>query len=504
MTTPVAPAAGSLRIEGVTKRFPGVTALQGVSFEIAAGTCHAICGENGAGKSTLGKIISGLYAPDEGRIVLGGEPITEYSPREALRRGIAMVHQELAFCEQLSVAENLCLADIPREHGFVRFGEMERRAREMLATVGISGMDVRVPIGQLPIAQRQLVQIAAAVSAGARVIVFDEATSSLGQSESDRLQDLIRGLTRAGITCIYVSHRMPEILSLCDAVTVLRDGRHIETGPISQMNETRLIQLMIGRDLASYLPQTAPPAADRPRLVVESLSSPGKLRDISFSVRPGEILGLGGLVGAGRSELAMALFGLDREAKGAIRLNGNPVFPRSPREAIRLGIGLVPEDRKLQGLVLGLTSIHNFSLPNLGWLSRASWVMRTRERAAASAEFARIGLRQSAADRPAAALSGGNQQKIVLARWLAARSSVLILDEPTRGVDVGAKSEIHSLIARLAEEGTAVILISSELPELMALSNRILVLHGGRAVGEIAGSEATEESLLRMMLGDGS
>lgn len=491
-----------LRIESVTKRFPGVTALQDVSFEITAGTCHAICGENGAGKSTLGKIISGLYAPDEGRILLDGDPITEYSPRAALRRGIAMVHQELAFCEQLGVAENLCLAEIPRRRGFVRFGEMERRAREMLENVGLSGMDVRVPIGRLPIAQRQLVQIAAAVSAGARVIVFDEATSSLGQSESDRLQELIRRLTRSGITCIYVSHRMPEILSLCDVVTVLRDGRHIETAPIAEMSETRLIQLMIGRDLGSYLPHSEPPRDDRPRLVVESLSSPGKLHDISFTVRPGEILGLGGLVGAGRSELAMALFGLDRPARGTMQLEGRAVFPRNPREAIRLGIGLVPEDRKLQGLVLGMIGLHNFSLPNLRWLSRAGWMLRKRERTAVGEYFARVGLRATAADRPAAALSGGNQQKIVLARWLAARCDVLILDEPTRGVDVGAKAEIHTLIGRLAAEGAAVILISSELPELIALSHRILVLRGGRAVGELSGSQPTEEALLRMMLGE--
>jgi ABC-type sugar transport system ATPase subunit len=490
----------AVRFEDVRKRFPGSVALDGVTLEIAPGSCHALCGENGAGKSTLGKILAGIHAPDGGRMLIGGEPVRFGGPRDALAAGVGMVHQELAFCDNLSVAENLCLGALPRRGALTDPRETVRQAEAMLAEIA-PDIDVRRPLGALNTAQRQLVQIAAAVGGGARIVVFDEPTSSLSQQDAERLYELIGRLRARGVTCIYVSHRMPEIFRLCDAVSVLRDGRHVDTRPTDQLTESELVRLMIGRPPAEYLPSPPPDAAGAELLRVEGLSSPGRFHDVSFSLRAGEVLGLAGLVGAGRSEVAEALFGLDRAARGAVAVDGKPVRIRTPRQAIRLGIGLVPEDRKRQGLVLPASGVHNTSLPILDRLSRAGWIRRREERALAVEYFTRMRVRTPSPETPVAGLSGGNQQKVVLARWLAARSRILMLDEPTRGVDVGAKAEIHALIAELAGRGSAVLLISSELPELLSLSSRILVLRGGRVAGELHREQATQDRLLRMMAG---
>jgi ABC-type sugar transport system ATPase subunit len=493
-------AEPAVRFEGITRRFPGALALDSVTLEVSAGTCHALCGENGAGKSTLGRILAGIHLPDEGRVLVHGRPVRFASPRQALAAGVGMVHQELAFCDNLSVAENLCLGTLPARRGLVRRGELARRAEAMLAEIGTT-LDVRRRLGELTIAQQQLVQIAAAVGGGAEIIVFDEPTSSLSQVDAERLYELIGRLKGRGVTCLYVSHRMPEVFRLADRVSVLRDGRHVATLAVEGLTEAELVRLMIGRPLAEYFPRHAGAAPGEELLRVDGLSSPGRFEGISFSLRAGEVVGLAGLVGAGRTEVARALFGLPPATGGSIRIEGREVRVLSPGDAIRLGLGLVPEDRKRQGLVPSESALHNITLSILGRLARLTWLRRAAERTLGDEFFDRLRVRASSSDAVVAGLSGGNQQKVVLARWLAARSRVLLLDEPTRGVDVGAKAEIHALIGELAGQGRAVLLISSELPELLSLSDRILVLRQGRLVGELARAEATQDRLLRLMAG---
>ena len=498
----------AVRFEGITKRFPGVQALTDVTLSVAAGSCHALCGENGAGKSTLGKILAGIYAPDEGRLVVNDREARFTGPRDAFAAGVGMVHQELEFCENLSVAENLCLGALPASRGLVDRRAVVRRAREMLAAIG-ADVDVTRRLGELPIAQRQVVQIAVAVGGGARIIVFDEPTSSLSQVEAERLYELIAQLKSRGVTCIYVSHRMAEVYRLCDTISVLRDGRHVATKPASELSEPDLVQLMIGRPVAAYFggnhaAQASAVAEAREELLrVEHLSSDGRFEDVSFSVHAGEVVGLAGLVGAGRSDVAETIFGARPRTEGRVTISGRSSNVRSPSDAIRLGIALVPEDRKRQGLVLSESGRRNTSLPLLDRLSRLTWLKQSEERALVERHFHMLRIRAPDIDAPVAGLSGGNQQKIVLARWLAANAKVLILDEPTRGVDVGAKAEIHALIAELAAKGAGVLLISSELPELLSLSTRILVLRGGRLVGEMAARGATQDGLLRLMAGIG-
>jgi ABC-type sugar transport system ATPase subunit len=486
-----------IRFDGISRRFGGVQALRDVSFTVGSGSCHAVCGENGAGKSTLGKILAGIVRADSGTITLDGSPIRLDNPRDARARGIAIVHQELAFCDNMTVAENLCLGRLPRRGPFVDRASCEARARQLLDAVGAS-IDPRRTMGQLSVAEQQLAQIAGAVGDGARVIVFDEPTSSLDQKDADRLYKVIADLRARVTTILYVSHRMPEIFALCDTITVLRDGRHVLTEPTRSMTESSVVQAMIGRSLSEYLPSHV----ERPRgevvLRVESLGSPGRFREVSFTVHAGEIVGLAGLVGAGRTQIADALFGLDREATGSVTVAGQSATARSPSDAMALGIGYVPEDRKRLGLVLSMTSGANVTLASLRSVARKGWIDRRHEAAVVEAEHSRFGIR---GDRGSAvsALSGGNQQKVVVAKWLARDCSLLILDEPTRGVDVGAKAELHAWIDKLACEGKAILLISSELPELIALSSRILVMKGGQIVDEQPRAQATQEGLMRKM-----
>jgi ABC-type sugar transport system ATPase subunit len=484
----------------VSKRFPGARALEDVSFDVRRGSCHALCGENGAGKSTLGKLLAGIDQPDAGEIAVDGRVVHFENPRDALEAGIGMVHQELAFCENLSVAENLCLGDLPGKGVFVSRREMYKRAQAMLAAID-APIDARRLVGELTVAEQQMVQIAVAVGSGARVIIFDEPTSSLSQYETERFYTLLDRLKARDVTCVFVSHRMQEIFRLCDTITVLRDGRHVATKPVESLDEGTLVHLMIGRRLDEYLPTEAAKSGGGEVLRVAELSSARKFADISFSVHAGEVVGIAGLVGAGRTDIAHAIFGLDPEAQGRVEVAGIPLGLRSPAEAMRAGVGFVPEDRKRHGLVLSLRALENVTLPTLRSLSRAGWLRSGAERALAADAFTRLGVRTPALDALTAGLSGGNQQKLVLAKWLAARCRVLILDEPTRGVDVGAKAEIHALIGRLAAEGTGVLLISSELPELVALSTRIIVLRDGRMVGELAREHANQASLLGLMAG---
>jgi len=492
-----------LRFHALCKRYPGVLALDKVSFEVERGTCHALMGENGAGKSTLGKILAGVQRADQGEIYLEGQVIRPTNPHIARQLGIAMVHQELAFCPNLTVAENLCLGSLPSRAGWLRRGELRLQAQKLLATIG-SDLSVDRRVGELSTGQEQLLQIAAAVGTGARIIVFDEPTSSLSVAESEHLFTLLADLKRRGITVLYVSHRMDEIFRLCDAVTVLRDGRHVATERISATTEDRLVEQMIGRelDLSTGAADVQTPGEEVLR--VKNLQSPGRFADVSFHLRAGEVLGFAGLVGAGRSEVAQALFGLDNRAHGHITVRGQTLRPRSVSAALQQGLGFLPEDRKRLGLILPLTCRENASLAALDRVSTAGFVRRPAERALARGFFSRLRVKTPSLDAPVNGLSGGNQQKIALAKWLARDCPILIVDEPTRGVDVGAKAEIHRLLLELAAAGTAILLISSELPELMHLSHRILVLRLGRMVGEVPREHFSQAGLLRLMAGVGA
>ena len=501
-----------LQVRHVTKRFPGVVALDDVSLSVRRGECHALVGENGAGKSTLGKVVAGIYEPDGGGVWLDGREARFHSPLDAARAGIGLVHQELAFCPTLSVAENLLLGALPARGPFVARARLRCAARECLARIGADDIDVDSVMDRLSIAQEQMVQIAAATRVGVRVLVLDEPTSSLTERESQRLFALMTDLKSRGVTLIYVSHRLPEIFSQCDTISVLRDGRHVASMPVTQTTPDDVVRLMIGRTFEQYLPRHASTGAtdvaggqgDSGRataLSVRGLTSPGRFRDVSFDVRPGEIVGLAGLVGAGRSEIAHALFGLDRSATGDAVIGGVAGLPRTPAEALSRGLGFLPEDRKRQGLILGMGGRANLSLAILRRLSRAGFIRRRQEMSLAREYFQKLSVRAANVDAEVSGLSGGNQQKVALARWLAAQCPILIVDEPTRGVDVGAKAEIHALLDQLAQDGAAILMISSELPELLGLSSRVIVLREGRVMGELPRGEATQERVMRLMAG---
>jgi ABC-type sugar transport system ATPase subunit len=489
-----------LTFSGITKRFPGVLALDGVGFAVERGTCHALIGENGAGKSTLGKILAGVHTADSGEIRLDGRVIHPTTPLLARQLGIAMVHQELAFCPNLSVAENLCLGDLPRRRGFVDRSALRTRARAMLAAIG-ADIDPATIIGTLSTGREQLVQIAAAVGTGAQVIVMDEPTSSLSAAETADLFRLVRELKARGITLIYVSHRLEELFALCDHITVLRDGRHVATEPISRTDPHRVVTQMIGRELLITTPNHFAREPGPERLRLEGLSSPGRFSDISLSVRAGEIVGVAGIVGAGRSEVLQAAFGLDPQAAGRITVNGKRLPLGSVDAALAAGVGLLPEDRKRQGLVLGLNCRENTTLATLPALSRLGWVDRVHERTLAAQYTRRLRVKAPSLETITAGLSGGNQQKIALAKWLARSCDVLLIDEPTRGVDVGAKAEIYQLLDELACEGKALLVVSSELPELIGLCRRILVMREGRLAGELPRADFSEAALMRLMAG---
>lgn len=489
-----------LEARAISKSFPGVQALDRVDVAIERASCHALMGENGAGKSTLGKVFAGLYQPDSGEIFLEGQSVRFSGPLAALRAGIAIVHQELVFCENLSVAENLCLDRLPARGPFLDRRTMRDRAAKWLESIQAS-IDPDARVGDLPIAKQQLVQIAGAVGRDAKVILFDEPTSSLTARETDILFDQIRSLQAKGVTCLYVSHRMDEVFALCDTVTVLRDGRLVDTTPIADLDRDTLVRKMIGRTLEEVdrAPQTFTVGAELLR--VERLTRPGVFEDISFSVHAGEIVGFAGLVGAGRTEIAEALFGLADNVDGSVSLHDAPMGIRRPGDSLKRGLGLVPEDRKRHGLVLSMNARENITLPTLDGCATLGWVRTREEKSVAKRFFDMMRVKAPSPESDTIGLSGGNQQKLVIAKWLAARCDVLLLDEPTRGVDVGAKAEIHELIRGLAREGKGVLVISSELPELLALSSRILTLREGRITGEIARADFSEERVMRLMTG---
>ncbi|MGP2492003.1 sugar ABC transporter ATP-binding protein [Mesorhizobium sp. PUT5] len=489
-----------LSLTGISKGFPGVQALSDVSFSLAAGEVHALMGENGAGKSTLIKILCGVQPPDSGQILIDGKPVTVGSPVEARALGIAPVHQELHLEPYLSVAENIFLGCQPRTRfGTIDWKGMVAAARGILDELGV-GLDATAEVGRLSIAERQVVAIARAVSTRARIMIFDEPTSSLTRRETELLLSLIRRLRGQGIGIVYVSHRMEEIFDLCDRVTVFRDGRYVSTGRVAETSLDQLIRAIVGRDIVA-LPMKATAIPGKTLLDVCGLSKKGLLHDISFSLRSGEIVGLSGLVGSGRTELARTIFGDITPDSGEILVDGTPVARGGPRAAIAAGIGLVPEDRKDQGLVVDLSVMANVGMPSLGVLGRFGVLSRRRERRLAEDYVKRLAIRTPTVGQKAMFLSGGNQQRVVIAKWLATRPKVLIVDEPTRGVDVGAKSEIHALLRSLASEGMAILMISSDLPEVLAVSDRILVMNNGRISGELSGDAVTQEQVMGHAMG---
>jgi len=489
-----------VNFSGISKHFAGIRALKDVSFEISRGTCHAIIGENGAGKSTLGKILCGIYQPDSGCFEVDGKIQKFHSPLDARRAGIGMVPQELAYCPNLSVAENLSLANLPRRGLLVDKDLIRKRGQSLLKRVGVE-YDLNKELGQLSTAEIQMVQIATALASEARIIVMDEPTSSLSRPETENLYQVIEDLQTQGTTIIYISHHMDEIFRICNQVTVLRDGQFIQSLPVAETNEGQLVQLMIGRSLSKYFPIHTKKESGPEIFRVENLNSEGKFSDITFSIKAGEVLGLAGLVGAGRSEIALSIFGLDPQVKGKIYIRGEHIPIDSPRQAMKAGIGLIPEDRKRQGLVLSMSARHNISLSSLSHISRMNFINTNKEQQMVNEYFKRFAIQSPDPDVETANLSGGNQQKIVLAKWLARNCDIIIFDEPTRGVDVGAKAEIHSLIDELACRGNAILLISSEMPEILNLSSRILVLWQGNIIGELNREETTQEKVMQLMAG---
>jgi ribose transport system ATP-binding protein len=487
-----------LEAVGISKSFPGVRALDDVCFDIVQGEVHALCGENGAGKSTLLKILAGTFPPDAGEIRHKGEPIRLESPLDAKRRGILLVHQEISLVRELTVAENIFLGSLPTNGwGRVRRRTLFDQATRVLKASGGDFDDIRATdiVGKLSIARQQMVEIARASALNPSVVIFDEPTASLTAAETAALFRTIRRMRREGIAIVYISHKMSEIFELSDRITVLRDGRIRGTLVTAETDEDEVTRLMVGRSLEGGFRRPAPVKGPE-RLRIENFSVPGRVSGVDLSVREGEIVGLYGLIGAGRSELVEALCGLRARTGGSVCIDGEVVDIRTPRQALKRGLALVPEDRKQQGLILGLGVAHNVCLPIMDDLARYGWNDHRRERAIYNEFKDMLSIKAASPSTLAGTLSGGNQQKIVLAKWLATRPKLLILDEPTRGIDVGAKAEIYMLIARLAEAGMAILLISSEMPEILGLSHRILAMHEGRIVAEFEGSKASEEDVL--------
>ena len=492
---------GNLEIRNVSKAFPNVQALTDVSLDIRPGEILAFMGENGAGKSTLLKIINGDYQPDAGTLTLDGQTVAFANPRDAHRAGIRVIYQEPEIIPGVDVAENIWVGELPKRLGFIDRGRLNAEVRRSLAEYGFEGVLPMNLLGdQLSSAQRQIVEIMRALKSGVRVLALDEPTSSLTDDEVERLFTLVRRLRDEGVAIIYVSHRIKEILQLCDRVAILRDGRLIAVKPAAELTDAEIVRLMVGRDLTDVF-QRRPAGTDREVLRVEDIRSNWH-RGVSFHINAGEVVGFAGLVGAGRTELAKVIFGELPKDSGTIALDGRDVAIRRPDDAIDKGIGFAPEDRKREGLILIRSVLENASLAILRRLSRFHFVRSGLERSVVTGYVEQLRVRTPSIDQEVGKLSGGNQQKVVLARWLAAKPKVLILDEPTRGIDVGAKAEIYRLIDDLANDGLGIMFISSELPELLGLADRIYVMQNGRITGELAGASATEEAVLALAMAD--
>ncbi|HHY46640.1 MAG TPA: sugar ABC transporter ATP-binding protein [Firmicutes bacterium] len=490
-----------LLAEGITKSFPGVRALDNVSFDARRGEIHALLGENGAGKSTLVKILSGSLAKDAGRIFLDGTQVEVNSPTRARNLGIGMVYQELSLIPTLSVAENICLGRWPRRRfGRVDWGATYAVARAELEKLGLD-VNLKARVGSLSVAEQQLVEIAKVTSQNVRILLLDEPTSALSDNERERLFRLVKGLRDKGITIIYISHRLAEVMEIADRITILRDGKKVGTFHAGNIGHDELVSMMIGRSMKDQFPAIDTPGGE-PVLQVEGITVQGLLHDISFCVGRGEIVGIFGLMGSGRTTLARVLFGLQRAERGAIMVDGVKVDVTSPGDAIRAGIGYLTEDRR-QGLVPFMAIPPNVTLSSLRSISSYFVLDRKREDRLAQRFIEDLRIRTPSLRQKVSRLSGGNQQKVVLSKWLCSKSKILVFDEPTRGIDVGAKAEVFQLMARLAREGIAIVMLSSELPELLGMCNRILVMRKGRIVAQFEACRTTQEELLKSASGIG-
>ncbi|MEM6527090.1 MAG: sugar ABC transporter ATP-binding protein [Chloroflexota bacterium] len=493
-----------IRIRNISKGFPGVQALDDVSFDVEAGKIHVLMGENGAGKSTLMKILAGAYQPDTGSLEIDGQPAQMSSPIRARELGVGMIYQELTVLDNLDVGRNIMLGQEPVQEPFGRmdWNKLYQQAGDILSSLDLQ-IDPRAPLPSLSIGEQQMVEIARVTLHDPRIMIMDEPTSSLGKHEEEVLFDLVRRLRDRGVGIIYISHRMEEVFMLADTITVLRDGHHIATQPAADLDRAELVRLMVGRDVDEARQQDTKTDRGDVVLAVENLSDEVQLQNISFMLHRGEILGLAGLVGSGRTRLARHLFGSGEPFTGSVQLDGRSLKLTHPNDAIQSGIAYVPEDRKGLGLVLMMDVGNNLSLASLdknavaGVLNRAGMMSMVRS------WVDRLSIRIASVKQTVEKLSGGNQQKVVLAKWLTREPRVLILNEPTRGVDVGAKAEVHALIREIAEQGVSVLMISSELPELLAMSDRIMVMHEGRISGELSSTEATEEKVVALAFGEG-
>jgi rhamnose transport system ATP-binding protein len=489
------PSKPTVELLDISKGFGAVQALQNVDLSLYPGEVHALVGENGAGKSTLVKILAGVHRPDTGSLRIDGNEVELRGPAQAQSQGIAVIHQEPTLFPDLDVAENVYMSRQPRDRfGRVDWKRMYRDVQDLLSSLDVQ-LNLYTPVRGLSVADQQLVEIAKALSLQARVLVMDEPTAALSRHEVDELFAIVRQLRQRGVAILFISHRLDEIFALADRITVLRDGSHVITALTNELTPETTIRHMVGRELSSLFPKSAAEIGEVV-LDVKHLTRNGVFSDISFQLRRGEILGFAGLVGAGRTEVARVLFGIDRADAGEVRIKGELVHIASSQAAMRHGIAYVPEDRHQQGLVLDFTIAANMTLPILSQVSRFGLMDQRQERTLADGYARQLQVRSSGLDQLVKSLSGGNQQKVVLAKWLATDPSVLILDEPTRGIDIGAKAEVHRIISDLAARGLAIILISSELPEVLAMADRVLVMHEGRITGEFDRSEADQEKVM--------
>jgi len=484
-----------LELNNITKRFGGVEVLHGVSFTLRQGEVHALLGENGAGKSTLIKVITGVHQPDGGEIYLNGKRVHFNDTLESRQAGIAAIYQELSLCPDLNVAENIFLGRQPTTiGGRIDWRKLYSEADRLLTSLGVH-LDLKTKARNLSIAQMQSVEIARAFSLNARILIMDEPTSSLTLNEVAELFGLVRRLRDEGAAIIFISHRLEELFEVADRVTVLRDGSYVDTRAVKDVSRDELIRLMVGRTISNLFPKQEVEPGEM-ALKVEHLSRTGTFEDISFELHRGEILGMAGLVGAGRTNVARALFGVEPPTSGTIQIDGRQVEITSPQQAINLGLAYVPEDRQLHGLIPAMDITSNISLPILKEYSRRGWLQDKAERTAAFSAARQMEVRANSIWQIARTLSGGNQQKVVLAKWLSTKPRILILDEPTRGIDVGTKAAVHALMSKLAAEGIAILMISSELPEVLGMSDRIIVMHEGQMTGHFTRAEATQEKII--------
>ena len=492
-----------LEIRSVTKHFGAVKALTNMSFALGKGEIHAVCGENGAGKSTLMNIIAGILQPDDGEILIDNVPVKITSPTVAQALGIGLVHQEIALCPDASVAENIFMATTNRRRAaLMNYRKLVHEAQKIMNRLAC--IDVRLKVCDLAISSQQLVEIAKALTLDCRVLIFDEPTAALTQAETQILFDIIRELKAQGISIIYISHRMAEIFSLCDRVTVLRDGCFVSTEDIANVTADDIVRLMVGREITQLYPekQSSDERSTKPLLSIRNISDDERFSNVSFDLMHGEILGIGGLIGSGRTEIAEGVCGLRAITRGEIRLNNHQQAIRRYADAVKAGIVYLSEDRKGSGIFLDLSIAQNISVLNLGALTTRFGLIDAKSEKQLASEFSkRLNVRMRDVDMPVSALSGGNQQKVAIAKQLAVRPKVILMDEPTRGIDVGAKSEIHLLLRELAQSGIGIIVISSELPELLGLCDRVLVIREGTAAGELGADEMTEEAIIRLASG---